>query len=109
MIFFDEFATMSSSFVAVNVPGGFGTPSGGGGKDPRKPGSSKPGRDHEDKSISKQLRKQMKKERKKRSLALVKTSQESDVEMMPPPSQSRLFRVETAHIRCEDTTATTGP
>ncbi|CAD6579700.1 MAG: hypothetical protein ASARMPRED_009224 [Alectoria sarmentosa] len=81
---------MSHSFVSVNVPfrGGFGQPVGGGGQDPRKPGSSKPGREHEeDAEISRQARKDAKKRRKHRAEALAQSSREtfeSDVEMGPP-------------------------
>ena len=38
---------MSTSAIAVRVPGGLGAPIGGGGQDPRKPGGEAPGRAHE--------------------------------------------------------------
>ena len=38
---------MSTSAIAVHVPGGFGAPAGGGGQDPRKPGGEAPGRAHD--------------------------------------------------------------
>ena len=54
------------SFVPVNAPGGFGSPAGGGGKDPRKPGGSAPGKEHYDEPAL--SRRELKKARKKTAL-----------------------------------------
>ncbi len=45
---------MSTGFVSINLParGGFGAPVGGGGQDPRKPDSNKPGREHEKEAVA---------------------------------------------------------
>lgn len=67
-----EINIFTMSFASVNVPvarGGFGAPAGGGGQDPRKPGSNKPGREHYEEAAtlinSKAIRREAKKESKK--------------------------------------------
>ena len=73
---------MSSPFVAVNAPGSFGSLAGGGGKDPRKPGGSAPGRGHyEEPTLS---RRQIKNTKKKAALAArALEGVESDSEELP--------------------------
>ena len=85
-----------SEFVAVNTPGGFGASAGGGGKHPRKPGASGPGKAHyQEATTSNAERARLKRLRKQEALAA------KIRESTPEPGPSSPFLPDTPGVSKE--------